>query len=125
MAHFIGSPGMNLLPARVRAGRLELPGGTLAAPAGLADGTCEVGFRPEDAEVLADGGEATLGVDVTGTRPLALRAGTAWGIVRAELGGHPIALRQRLSGVPEGAARLRLDAARLRVFRDGWRADRA
>ena len=48
VGHFIGSPGMNFVPARCRAGVLEAEGRVLgAAPAGLADGELRLGVRPE------------------------------------------------------------------------------
>lgn len=49
-ARFIGSPTMNLLPATLREGRIELSaGGTLPAPAGSATTSdILVGVRPQD-----------------------------------------------------------------------------
>jgi len=47
VGHFIGSPGMNFLPAESRGGRLQVAGIELAAPVSLADGPVKVGIRPE------------------------------------------------------------------------------
>ena len=49
VGHFIGSPGMNFLPAQSDAAELTLAGHRLAAPAGrvLPAGSLQVGIRPE------------------------------------------------------------------------------
>ena len=49
VGHFIGSPGMNFLPARHAGGRLELSGASLPLPPGLAlpEGELKLGIRPE------------------------------------------------------------------------------
>ena len=49
VGHFIGSPGMNFLPAQARGGALEVAGHRLASPVGqaLPDGALKVGIRPE------------------------------------------------------------------------------
>lgn len=49
VARFVGSPSMNLMEARLAAGRLDTPLGPLAAPDGLdAEGRVTVGVRPDD-----------------------------------------------------------------------------
>jgi multiple sugar transport system ATP-binding protein len=65
VARFIGSPGMNLIPARYSDGMVTLEGGSrfpvddawrAALGAGLnSDGIVIVGFRPEAAKVIPDG----------------------------------------------------------------------
>ena len=49
VGHFIGSPGMNFLPARVTQGLLQVAGKPLALPADrrLPDGELKLGVRPE------------------------------------------------------------------------------
>ena len=49
VGHFIGSPGMNFLPAELRGETLSLVGHTVARPVGrkLADGPLKLGIRPE------------------------------------------------------------------------------
>ena len=47
VGHFIGSPGMNFLPAESRNGRLRTAGIELAAPVSLPDGPLKIGIRPE------------------------------------------------------------------------------
>ena len=49
VGHFIGSPGMNFLPAHVDGGVMRIDGRTLAVPMGRAvpDGELKLGVRPE------------------------------------------------------------------------------
>jgi len=49
VGHFIGSPGMNFLPAQVEGGRLRVAGHALELPRprGLPEGALQVGVRPE------------------------------------------------------------------------------
>lgn len=141
VAHFIGSPGMNLLPARVEQGDVRLAGVRVAAaPPGLADGACTIGFRPEWAELLplwerpaaatGEGIAATgrshstgLSVHVTATRVLGIDAGGAFGIVTGRLGEQALRTRQTIRVGAGDAARLELDGTRLVLFRDGQRVD--
>jgi len=56
VASFIGSPAMNLVTGKIANGTFE--GGELRV-AGLSvfDGACQLGFRAEDAKIVATGGE--------------------------------------------------------------------
>ena len=47
VGHFIGSPGMNFLPAQVQGGSLDVAGHRLQAPRALPEGSLKVGVRPE------------------------------------------------------------------------------
>ena len=47
VGHFIGSPGMNFLPAHSQGGALEVAGTRLAAPRELPEGALKLGIRPE------------------------------------------------------------------------------
>jgi glycerol transport system ATP-binding protein len=47
VGHFIGSPGMNFLPAVATSGRLTVAGVAMPAPAGLPEGNLKLGVRPE------------------------------------------------------------------------------
>ena len=62
VAGFMGSPAMNMLPAQVRGGRLEVAGQRLTCPPGLRDGQhLTFGLRPEHT-VLGQGAEARVQV---------------------------------------------------------------
>ncbi|QIE54689.1 ABC transporter ATP-binding protein [Pikeienuella piscinae] len=57
VGHFIGSPGMNLLPCEVRDGAAFLDGAPIAieGPLKPASGRTEIGVRPEYVSVASDG----------------------------------------------------------------------
>ena len=118
VGHFIGSPGMNLLPATVE-GRAAMVDGHALALAGSYPplrGTVQVGIRPDFVELAGTGPggvPATLErIDDLGRVRLA----------RVRLGRHPM-----VATVPEGAAidgdqvRLRIDPARMHVYDDDVR----
>ena len=142
VARFIGSPGMNLVAADVRGGRLCV-GERVVAASGLEDGRCVVGFRPEWATVESGTGAAGDGlpVAVEAVRVLGTEDGTPAGLVTASLQGATVCVRQRLDRLPgdsalgpdpanerrpgrtddsdrAGSAYLRIDAGRLVTYRD-------
>ena len=47
VGHFIGSPGMNFLPAQSAGGMLDIAGARLAATRELPQGALKIGIRPE------------------------------------------------------------------------------
>jgi glycerol transport system ATP-binding protein len=117
VGHFIGSPGMNLLPCAVEGRQALLPGGQRIAlrrayPA-LA-GRIELGIRPEFATLAREGMPvAVRRVDDLGRRRIA----------RLELEGRPFA-----AVLPEGMPlpaepRLALDLTRLHIYADGRLAE--
>lgn len=118
VAHFIGSPGMNLIDAHVSAGALHV-GDTSVGPVSAAPGTCVLGFRPEWAEI----GEVGIPVTVQSTRVTGTEEGVAVGLVAARLDDQVVYTRQVLGGSLGQDARLRIDADRLIVFRDQHRFD--
>jgi glycerol transport system ATP-binding protein len=67
VGHFIGSPGMNFLPARMDGNVMQIAGRTLAVPAGRAvpDGELKLGVRPEYVVQTAAGDTAALPFVVT------------------------------------------------------------
>ncbi|MCR0982588.1 ABC transporter ATP-binding protein [Roseomonas populi] len=113
VGHFIGSPGMNLLPCTVEGreavlaggGRIALPHAYPALP-----GKVELGIRPDFATLARDGLPVTVQrVDDLGRRRIA----------RLLLDGRPFA-----ATLPEGMPvpaepRLALDPARLHIYADG------
>ncbi len=117
VAHFIGSPGMNLLAGEVRESSLCLFGADVGDGRGLAPGPCTVGFRPEWAFLEPGGGAAT----VTATRVLGVRNHRPVGIVTAELGGQVLRTRQVIDLAPGDCATLRTERKRVLAFRAGQR----
>ena len=62
VGHFIGSPGMNFLPASVTGGALRVAGRTVSAPPGqrLPEGELKLGLRPEYVLQTAAGDPSSL-----------------------------------------------------------------
>jgi glycerol transport system ATP-binding protein len=116
VGHFIGSPGMNVLPCQLENGHPTVAGHPIATANGAAvrnaDGRLEIGVRPEFV-TFADHG---LAVDVVKV----MDAGR-YRVVDTRFGDHSIkVLVDEDADVPQGAAHLRFDPARTRVYRDGW-----
>jgi glycerol transport system ATP-binding protein len=117
VGHFIGSPGMNLLPATFEGGVARfagLPVGCVppsaAPPAGAA---LELGVRPEFVH-FADGGVPVQVAKVSD-------AGRHRVVETRHEGGTLIRLLvDEGQPVPEGRATLRFDPAYVQLFADGW-----
>jgi glycerol transport system ATP-binding protein len=99
VGHFIGSPGMNFLPARWADGAVEVAGHRLQAaadPAALAAaGTFTLGVRPEYVALAAEGDPTALPAEIVQRQDV----GTYW-LITARCG--ELLLRARLD--PEHAA---------------------
>ncbi len=113
VGHFIGSPGMNVLPAQVRGGavyfgdaQVEIEGATAV------DGSAQIGVRPEFVSVSDQG------------VPAVVRAVTDVGrhaVITAMAGDVSIkAISQ--DDVPEQgqAIHLKFEPSQTRIYKDGW-----
>jgi glycerol transport system ATP-binding protein len=116
VGHFIGSPGMNILPCRLDDGHPTIDGQPIVTANGAAvrdaGGVLEIGARPEFVSFADDG----LAVDV-------VRVSDAgrYRVVDTRSGDHSIkVLVDEGADVPGGAAHLRFDPEKTRVYRDGW-----
>ena len=116
VGHFIGSPGMNVLPCEVRDGGaffngIHVPIGEGIGPTGSA-GQFEIGVRPEFVH-FADGGIPVEVVKVSdaGRHNVVEVCANSSRINLLSAVGAPI---------PEGAAHLAFDPDRTRVYADGW-----
>ena len=116
VGYFIGSPGMNLMPARV-AGAEAVVGDGLRVPLGRGyedlGGQVEIGVRPEFARL-----SPTYGLPVTVER---IEDVGRHRIVRARLGGYPINVVAAEDEAVPTEARVSFDPAHVGVFADGWR----
>jgi glycerol transport system ATP-binding protein len=121
VAHFIGSPGMNLLEATVEGGVFRVGDQAVAAAPDLGDGPCALGFRPEWA-ALEKGAAGPMAI-VGATRVLGVEAHRPVGIVTADLAGQTVRTRQIIDVEPGDPVALRVDPARLVAFRDGVRVE--
>jgi glycerol transport system ATP-binding protein len=116
VGRFIGSPGMNILPCRLDDGHPTIDGQPIVTANGAAvrdaGGVLEIGARPEFVSFADDG----LAVDV-------VRVSDAgrYRVVDTRSGDHSIKmLVDEGADVPGGAAHLRFDPEKTRVYRDGW-----
>jgi glycerol transport system ATP-binding protein len=115
VGHFIGSPGMNVLSCELDNGALAIAGHRIDAvntsALGANGGALEIGIRPEFVSFADDG----LPVDV-----VKVSDAGRYRIVYTRLRDHGIKL---LVGegqeVPTGAAHVRFDPERTRVYRNG------
>jgi glycerol transport system ATP-binding protein len=116
VGHFIGSPGMNVLPCEVKGGKALFAGQPVdslnASACHGEDGKLELGVRPEFVSFVEDG----IPVRVVNV----LDAGR-YRIVEIDHAGHRIKMRipEDLS-IPEGAAHVRFAPDRTQIYRDGW-----
>ena len=118
VGYFIGSPGMNLLPADVRGRTASLAGHevALAAAYGAMPGV-QLGIRPEFATVSAAGDAGGLPVQVQRVEDLGRRR-----LARASFAGHPItATLPHGVSIAGSEACVRLDPAHCHVFADDRR----
>jgi glycerol transport system ATP-binding protein len=117
VGHFIGSPGMNLLPCEIDAAGVARFAGhavpTAQADASAARGRhCQIGVRPEYLRFAASG----LPVTVEQVSDLGRIA-----VVDVRHGEHRIkVVSPEGSPLPRGDGHLQFDAAHTQVYADGW-----
>jgi glycerol transport system ATP-binding protein len=116
VGHFIGSPGMNVLPCEVAGGRAIFAGEMVetanAANYHGAGGGLELGVRPESVTFAPEG----IPVEVVKV----LDAGS-YRIVETRRAGHTIKiLVSEDERIPAGAAHVRFARERTRVYENGW-----
>ena len=119
VGYFIGSPGMNLFPARIEGGRALLDGGEVALGARYsATGRTQIGIRPEHA-VLTSG--AGLPVTIRRVEDVGRHR-----LVRAETAGQPLNIVMP-KGMPLGADLTHVSFApdKISVYADDWRVEGA
>jgi glycerol transport system ATP-binding protein len=116
VGYFIGSPGMNLLDARVEGREAHLRGGTvdLGAGFGRLSGRTQIGIRPEYV-ALTDG--SGLPVTITRVEDVGRHR-----IVRADLAGEPLSIIvEEGEALPAADPRVRFAPGRINVYADDWR----
>lgn len=116
VGYFIGSPGMNLLPATVAGREAQVPGGTtaLAGSYGALSGKVQLGIRPEHVRLSADQG---LPVTIRRIEDVGRHR-----IIRADLMGHDLNIiapeDQAITADMTGAV---FDPGRVNIYADDWR----
>jgi glycerol transport system ATP-binding protein len=114
VGHFIGSPGMNLLPCEVTGGKAFVGGQQIdAANAHLAEGgKLELGVRPEFVRFAESGIDADV-VRVTDIG--------RYRVVETRVANTRVKLIvPEGESIPEGKAHLTFDAAHTQIYSDGW-----
>lgn len=116
VGYFIGSPGMNFLPATVQGDRATLPGGevvVLGAEYAPQSGQVQIGIRPEHATLVAEGG---LPLTVTRVEDVGRHR-----LVRGTVQGQPLNVVVP-EGLPvDGLPRVAFVPERVNVYADDWR----
>ncbi len=116
VGHFIGSPGMNVLPCTVEGGKAVLAGQPVETiNAGLWRGNgkhLELGVRPEFVSFATEG----IPVDVVKVLDIGRHR-----IVEAQQAGSRLKmLVPEGVSVPTGAAHIRFDPLHTQIYEDGW-----
>ena len=125
VGHFIGSPGMNILPCEMDGGRpvfagTEIPvAGAHTGPdtgkdtgAGDPNRRMELGIRPEYVQIA----DAGLAAQVTRVSDLGRHF-----VIETEVAGHRInAIAKTRDGIDGDRTYLRFDPAQTRLYADGW-----
>ena len=118
VGHFIGSPGMNVLPCDVKGGKASFAGhmvetGNAGQSAGKA-AKLEIGVRPEFVSFVKQGIPADI---------VKISDAGRFRIVDTRVSGHSIKLLvPEGDAIPEGKANLAFDPAHTQVYEDGWMA---
>ena len=119
VGHFIGSPGMNILPAQVRNGQVMINGHAVTVEGAITGtgGTEEVGIRPE-----------FVSLSETGI-PARVRAVADVGrhaVIETKVGDITVKAVVENADVEQGAeVQLALRPDQTRLYRDGWIATEA
>ena len=117
VGHFIGSPGMNVIPCDIRDGAAFVQGQKIMNASGVTGGRTEIGVRPEFVSFGREGlpARVTRVADVGRNRVVEARVGDTK--VNAILGED--------STIPQDDTHLVFDPAQTRVYADGWLAAEA
>ena len=119
VGHFIGSPGMNILPAAVSDGQVQFEGQTVAVEGAVTGdgGTTELGIRPEFVSLADDG----IPARVRKVSDIGRHA-----VIEAMVGGTSVRAIAESADVEQGAeVHLNFRPDQTRVYRDGWIATEA
>ena len=117
VGHFIGSPGMNVLPVTVEGSDVQIAGVSIRTSSDLnqlGQGTLEIGVRPEFVSFVAEGipGIVETVMDVGRHR-----------VVKVKLDGLEQtvnAIVEEGDAVPAGQVQLQFEPSQTRLYEDGW-----
>jgi len=118
VGHFIGSPGMNVLPCEIEAGQARFAGVPLAAAVRAAPGArTEIGVRPEFVHFAEEGVPVRVARVADAGRHQIVETRHGDTVIRV--------LLKEGARVPGENARLAFDPAFTRLYVDGWMAGEA
>jgi glycerol transport system ATP-binding protein len=115
VGHFIGSPGMNVLPCDVKGGKVRFAGrviDTIHGKVANGAGRLELGVRPEFVSFSPNG----IAIDVVKVSD----AGRYRIVETRHTAGTIKLLVPEGADIPEGRAQISFDPAHTQVYRDGW-----
>lgn len=114
VGHFIGSPGMNVLPCEVRDGGAFFEGTQITLEGAITQGTgrTQIGVRPEFVSLGDQGLPAVVSKVSDIGRHAVVEAKVGDTTVKAIVAGEP--------PVQGSATHLAFDPAKTRLYRDGW-----
>jgi len=120
VGHFIGSPGMNLMPCELASGGASVSGRQIdiahAIPEPGAGSVLELGVRPEFVSFVDPGSADSLPADVVRVSDTGRNK-----IVETDFAGHKVrALVPEGMPVPEGRTGLRFDPSHTQIYADSW-----
>jgi glycerol transport system ATP-binding protein len=118
VGHFIGSPGMNVLPCQLENGFAVFGGQRLTSVNQVAtsSGKTEIGIRPEFVSFAKK--RTKSGIDA---KIIKVSDAGRFNIVQAECDGHRVNLLvKKGEDIPTENARLVFDPAHTRIYVDGW-----
>lgn len=120
VGHFIGSPGMNLLPCEWADGRARVAGHLVQTAQAMiqprADAKLELGIRPEFIRFVDAGTAGGLPVDIVNIRDTGRNR-----IVETDLAGHVVRILVNEGlPIPEGRAHVLFDPAYTQLYADSW-----
>ena len=116
VGHFIGSPGMNVLPCTVDDGRVHFDGASVDVPGEInrvqSSARLEVGVRPEFVHFDEHG----MPVDIVKVDDLG-----RYRVIEVRRGEHSIKMiSDEADTIPAMNARIQFDPSHTRVYADGW-----
>ncbi|WP_439501476.1 ABC transporter ATP-binding protein [Aminobacter ciceronei] len=118
VGYFIGSPGMNVLPASIDGSSVKIGQETLTLgyqPQIAVGAKTELGIRPEFISLSRDG----MPVSISKVEDIGRQK-----IVRAEFAGKPIAIVVPEDGEIPADPRVTFDPAAINIYADSWRIGR-
>lgn len=117
VGHFIGSPGMNVLPATREGADVKVAGVSMRTASDLnhlGQGTLEIGVRPEFVSFAAEG--------IPGTVETVMDVGRHR-VVKVKIDGLEQtvnAIVEEGDAVPDGRVQLQFEPSQTRLYEDGW-----